>query len=361
MTYDVLVVGGGLIGMLTARNLQMEGYNVALVEKDKLGGAASGAAGGILSTLYPWQQSGEIQQLVAQGQASFPALVAGLKDETGIDAQLMQSGMLIIDAAEQQTALAWAKKNSTSIELLNRKELNQLEPNLDKKFSVALRLPTVRQVRPPLLISAVHQSLLNYGTDIFENTEATQLVLETSKVVGIKTKQETMFAEQVILCNGAWTQQLLDNTSNDLSTDIEPVRGQMLLFKPPQNVLSHIVVHDGFYLIPRQNRYLLCGSTVEYVGFSRSTTQEAKDLLHSQACKVCPELIDEGVLQHWSALRPGTARGVPYISAHPQIEALYINAGHFRYGIVMSIPSAKIVSDLIINRANASQISAYAW
>jgi len=360
MAYDILVVGGGLIGMLTARNLQMEGYNVALVEKNKLGGAASWAAGGILSKLYPWQQSDEMQQLVTQGQASFPALVEVLKNETGIDAQLLQSGMLIIDVAEQQTALAWAKKNSTPIELLDRKELNQLEPNLDKKFSAALRLPTVMQVRPPLLIKAVHQSLLKHGVDIFEDAEVTQLVLETSKVVGVKTKQETMFAEQVILCNGAWTQQLLTRTS-DLKTDIEPVRGQMLLFKPPQNVLSHIIIHNGFYLIPRQDQFLLCGSTLEYVGFSRSTTQEAKELLHLHACKICPALKEVEVLQHWSALRPGTARGVPYISAHPQIEALYINAGHFRYGIVTSIPSAKIASDLIANKANASQISTYAW
>ena len=105
LAYDAIVIGGGLIGMLTARNLQIAGFDVALIEKSKLGGESSWAAGGILSKLHPWQQSDAVQKLIAQGQSAFPALVAELKDETGIDSQLLHSGMLIVDVDEQQAAL----------------------------------------------------------------------------------------------------------------------------------------------------------------------------------------------------------------------------------------------------------------
>ena len=360
LAYDAIVIGGGLIGMLTARNLQIAGFDVALIEKSKLGGESSWAAGGILSKLHPWQQSDAVQKLIAQGQSAFPALVAELKDETGIDSQLLHSGMLIVDVDEQQAALNWSDKNNTKIESVDQDAIDRLEPNLNKNINLALHIPSVMQVRVPLLIEAVRKSLRKHGVRIYEGVEVNGLAQKSGKAVGVETKQKKMFAEHIIMCSGAWTQQLLKNTGG-FATDIEPVRGQMLLFKIKQNLLSHIIVKNEHYLIPRKDRYLLCGSTLEYVGFDKATTSQAKDFLHSQAYTLCPQLKDEEIIQHWSGLRPGTTREVPYICAHPELEGLYINAGHFRYGIVMSIPSAKIATDLVANRVSRSQKSAYTW
>ena len=100
---------------------------------------------------------------------------------------------------------------------------------------------------------------------------------------------------------------------------------------------------------------------MEYVGFDRATTQNAKRMLSLKARQLYPKLQDKEIVKHWSALRPGTNRELPYMCAHPEIDGLFINAGHFRYGIVMSVPAAKITSDLITNKAITSQISAYAW
>jgi len=339
MSHDILVIGGGLIGMLTARYLQIEGFNVALVEKNRLGGESSWAAGGILSKLYPWQQSDEMQKLIAQGQSSFSALVAELKDETGIDSQLLHSGMIIVDIDDKQSALDWSQKNKTIIELVDRNAIDQLEPNLEKSINFALHVPSVMQVRPPLLIKAVQQSLLKRGVEIYEETEVSKLIVKSGKITGVETNQEQMYADHVVICTGAWTQRLLKDSSN-LATDIEPVRGQMLLFKTKQNLLSHIIVNDGHYVIPRQDQYILCGSTVEYVGFNKTTTSEAKNSLSSRTYQLCPALRYEKIIQHWSALRPGTTREMPYICVHPEYENLFINAGHFRYGIILSIPTA---------------------
>ena len=358
--YDVLVVGGGLIGMLTARYLKAEGLNVALVEKNQVGAESSWAAGGILSKLYPWQQSLAMQQLIEHGQESFPTLVKELFEETGIDSQLLHSGMIILDTEEQQVALEWSQKNQIQIQVIERKEIDQLEPKLSNKVDSALYIPTTMQVRPPELIKAIKQSLVKNGVHIFEGISANKLLLESKKVVGIETTSKSMFADQVVVCNGAWAQQFLNQISKHM-TDIEPVRGQMLLFQIKQNLLSSIIVNDGFYLIPRIDQYILCGSTVEHVGFSNTTTLEAHELLSHQAYDLCPALKNEIVVKHWSALRPGTARELPYVCAHPSYEGLYINAGHFRYGIVMSIPTAKMATELIVKKDTASQISAYAW
>ncbi len=358
--YDVLVIGGGVIGMLTARNLRIAGLTVALLEKHQLGGEASWAAAGILSKLYPWQQTASVQRLIAQGQMLFPALVAELKDETGTDAQLLRCGMLIIDVDETPAALAWARNNKVQIELIDGHHLKQLEPHLDQGIHLALHAPSVMQVRPPLLIKAIRQSLRQRGVRIFEGTTVHKLILKSGKVAGVVTDQMTMFAEHNVICSGAWTQRLLQNISDD-ATDVEPVRGQMLLFKPERNLLTHIIVKDGLYLVPRKDQYILCGSTLEHVGFSKATTATAQRLLSAQARRLCPALSGQDPVRHWSALRPGTTRRLPYVCAHPEYAGLYINAGHFRYGIVMSAPTAKLMADFITNKISAAQISAYAW
>ena len=359
MSHDVLVIGGGIIGMLTARYLQIEGFNVTLVEKNQMGGEASWAAGGILSKLYPWQKNQAMQRLVAEGQQAFPKLVKNLLDETGIDAQLLHSGMLIADVDEKQAALNWAKDNNCKIEFIDRKGIDLLEPNLEKSIEEALYLPSIMQVRPPELIKAVKQSLLLNGVRILEGITAKKLILQSKKITGVETNSETMFADHVVICNGAWAQQLLEQFSPAL-TDIQPIRGQMLLFKASQTLLTHIIVKDGIYLIPRKDQFVLCGSTIEHAGFNKEITQEAKDLLSKQAFALYPSLKVEALVNHWSALRPGTARDVPFVCEHPEYEGLYINAGHYRYGIVTSIPTAKMASELVANKVNPSQISAYA-
>ena len=360
MLYDVVVVGGGLIGMITARTLRIAGLYVALLEKNRLGKESSWAAGGILSKLYPWQQSEAVRALIGAGQSAFPAFVAELHEETGVDPELLQSGMLVTDLEEQDTALAWARQHDTRIERVDRNILDELEPNLAKTIEAALYVPSVMQVRPRLVIEAVRNSLGLHGVQIFEGITVTGLLSRSGKVTGVETSRDNVHAGQVVVCNGAWAQQLLQ-TLSDSSTDIVPVRGQMLLFKTRQFLLSHILVQAEHYVIPRKDPYILCGSTLEYAGFDPGVTPDAKDSLRAQALRLCPRLSEEELVDHWAGLRPGTAREVPYICAHPEYENLYINAGHFRYGIIMSLPSAEIACDLVTGKTDASQMSAYGW
>ena len=159
------------------------------------------------------------------------------------------------------------------------------------------------------------------------------------------------------MCGGAWTKYV---SQRNMQIDVEPVRGQMLLFKPNKKLLSHIILKEKAYLIPRKDGHVLCGSTLEHVGFENHVTEQARQDLTSFAYKLLPELAEHPIKRQWSALRPGTKREAPYICKHPKINGLYINSGHYRYGIVMSIASARIITDLILNSLNESQIAAFA-
>ncbi len=359
--FDVLIVGGGIIGMLTARSLQSEGLSVAIVEKGKLGGAATWAAGGILSPLNPWQKNSATQSLIKEGRQNFPALIHELKQETAIDSELLQSGMLVLDLDEKQQALNWAKHNNEALEVLTAQSLLEHEANISTKFDEALYLPNITQVRPPKLISALQQSLLQRKVKICENTFVENFLIEDNTVKGLATRNEKLYAEKIIICSGAWTKSLIQaGTSIDPEIDIEPVRGQMLLYKLPEKILSHIILKEKSYLIPRQDGHILCGSTVEHVGFENDVTQEARQSLQTTAHELMPTLEKLEPIKQWSALRPGTQRDTPYICKHPVIEGLYLNSGHYRYGIIMSIASARIMTKLVSDSLNPSQITAFA-
>lgn len=358
---DALIVGGGIIGMLTARNLQNEGLKVAIIDKGKLGGAATWASGGILSPLNPWQQNTASQSLIDEGRQLFPALANELKNETAIDPELIQSGMLVLDMDEKQQALDWAKDKNEIVEVLTAQALLQREAKVSSKFSEALYIPNITQIRPPKLIAALQQSLLQKEVKIYQNTSAKEFLIEKNTVQGVVTQTKNLYAKKIIVCSGAWTKRLIQQEASiDPEIDIEPIRGQMLLYKLPKKILSHIVLKQKSYVIPRQDGHILCGSTVEHAGFNNEITEQALKSLQAIAHELVPALEKHQPIKQWSALRPGTQRETPYICKHPNIDGLYINSGHFRYGVVMSIASARIMTKLVSNSLSPSQIEAFA-
>lgn len=354
--FDVLVVGGGIIGMLTARNLINEGLQVALIEKDQLGGKASWAAGGILSPLNPWHLNATAQLLIDEGRNNFPALADELKQETAIDVELIQSGMLVLDTHEKKQALEWAKEKNERVEVLSHGDLLAYEPLLSKENKQALYIPGIQQVRPPRLIAALKKYLLEKNITIYENAYIDKILIEAKKAIGITTKTNKFFADKTIICNGAWANSLF---LIDSKVDIQPVRGQMLLYKPPEKMLTRIILKEKSYLIPRQDGHILCGSTIEHVGFENEVTQAARLSLQKFAKQLVPALAEHAPIKQWSALRPGSKRVVPYICEHPSISGLYLNSGHYRYGITMGIASARVMSGLITKSLNASQIAVF--
>jgi glycine oxidase len=121
----------------------------------------------------------------------------------------------------------------------------------------------------------------------------------------------------------------------------------MLLFKTEPGVIRRIVLEENRYVIPRRDGHVLFGSTLEEVGFDKSTTESARNELHALAIKRFPALENYPVVKHWAGLRPGSPSGIPYIATHPSLEGLYINAGHFRNGVVLGPASARLMTNIV--------------
>jgi glycine oxidase len=344
---DHIVVGGGIIGLLTAHYLAETGAKVTLLERGVIGHESSWAGGGILSPLYPWRYPDAVNRLARWSQQHYPDLMATIHQNTGIDPEWIQSGLLILDAEETPDALEWAEIYDGNVSVVDADAIHALEPAVNAKGN-GLWLPEVAQVRNPRLMRALKRHLLAQGVTIVENTEVSHLLVKHEHITGVRTLYSELAADNVIIACGAWSAALVKELGRGL--DIVPVRGQMLLFKTPPGTLKRIVLSQGHYAIPRLDGRVLVGSTMEEVGFDKTVTDEAREDLVAVAHSLVPALAQAELETHWAGLRPGSPSGIPFIGHHPSVEGLYINAGHHRNGVVMAPASARLLADIVLGR-----------
>ena len=348
----VIVVGGGIVGCLTALALRDKGCRVTIVERNVIAAQTSGesswAGAGILFPLLPWMYKDEVNQLAMAGAALYPALCERLTAATGIDPEYTVSGMQIKLPFDEAAAIDWCEKYQISMQLAK---------------GVALHLPTVAQVRPPNLLQALRAMLIQQNVTLLENTQLEPLkndgkIAREGIIDGWKAtihggsgdaKMMTLKSDAFVVTSGAWSFDLLKDTSAGL--DIKPMRGQILLFDtknlPATELPKQIIYQNGFYLVPRRDGLLLAGSTLEDVGFNTETTENMRQQLLEKAQKIMPSLKQASAIKHWCGLRPGTPDNLPTIAQHPSIKNLYLNTGHFRYGLTMAPASAARISELI--------------
>lgn len=345
-----VIVGGGVIGLLTARELLAGGLQVTLVDKADTGAEASWAGGGIVSPLYPWNYVPAISALASWAQSVYPDLIQMLRQETGIDPQLNPCGLLMLDPPEAEQALCWARQFGKNMQRVDADFVAQREPAATADFSDALWLPYVSNVRNPRLLQALKASLLRHPAfTLLDNNPVLAIEQTQQGSAAVVCAERRLIADQVVVCAGAWSASLLQQAGCDLP--IVPVRGQMLLFDSRPGLIHSIVLKDGKYLIPRLDGHILVGSTTEEVGFDKTTTDEARELLLSHAFDMVPVLRDVPVVKQWAGLRPGSPGGLPFIGRIPGWNNLHVNAGHYRNGLVLAPASARLMADLLLQRA----------
>jgi len=354
---DILVIGGGVIGLLSARELALAGARTTLIEMGHTGQQASWAGGGIISPLYPWRLPDAITALATWSQQHYPALATELLDVSGIDPEYDTNGLLVLDSEEQTQALAWGERHGWRIEPIDAVHLHQQEPELGVRPRQALHLPEIAQIRNPRFTKAIRRAIES-RIELREQEEVIELLVEDGRAIGVRTPKGEIRAERVLICAGAWTAKLLEQLGR--APEIEPVRGQMLLFHGQPGRIHHITLYREHYVIPRRDGRVLVGSTLEHAGFTRATTAEAKEALYRFAIELYPPLKRTPIEDHWSGLRPGSPSGVPYIGAYPGIAGLYFNAGHFRNGLVTGPASARLAADLLLERTPILDPTPYA-
>jgi len=355
----IVIVGAGIIGMLCARELLLAGKKVVIIDRQAIGRESSWAGAGILSPLYAWHYPEPVLRLAHWSQPRYPVLTKDLLCANSMDAEWIRSGLLILPPFDRETAVKWCEMYAITHEFLKTDRILEIQPGLQVgPGATALWLADVAQIRNPRLMAALQRDVSRLGAVLQADREITGFIIKSGRLRGLKTANGDIKTESCIVSAGAWTAEILKPTGLELP--IRPIRGQIVLLQARSGVLSRILLQDGHYAIPRSDGRILLGSTEEDVGFDKQVTTHARQSLQRWAEAQFPGLSRFPVEQHWAGLRPGTPNGVPIIGKHPNIEGLYICAGHFRNGLVTAPASARLMTDLVLGRSPIFDPSPYA-
>lgn len=357
---ECIIVGGGVIGLLTARALHKKGADVLVLERGELGGESSWAGGGIISPLYPWRYANAVNHLAQRSKQIYPQLIDELRDESGIDSELLQSGLfaqLDDDIDTVQAVQEWGRNWSVDMTYISDAPgVRTIEPEAGVGVNRGIWMPDIMQVRNPKLVQALKGSFDALGIAYKTHCQVKEIITEKNCVKGVCTQSETLFADTVIIASGAWTSQFVPAGT----VAVAPVKGQMIMYRGRPGQLKRMVLSAGHYVIPRKDGHILVGSTLEKNSFDKTISAEALAELQQAAIELIPMLATLPVERQWAGLRPGTENGIPYICEHDVVRNLYIHAGHYRNGIVLGAASAELMAAMISGEDSGIDYAPYA-
>ena len=355
---DVVVVGGGAIGLSVAWETARRGAGVTVVEQGRVGREASWAGAGFFP---PGNLSGAatpIAQLRASSHSVWSDWTARLRELTGIDNGYRVCGGVIVsfDDPLDGEVEQW-QAEGVAIERLTSESAREVEPALTADIRDAYHLPQLAQARNPRHLKAMRSACELAGVRFLEGCPVTGWDWAERGIIAARTAQGRIDGDQFVIAAGAWSSMLLAEAG--LPVTIEPVRGQIALLQLPRPLFRHVIEVGPRYLVPRPDGRVLIGSTEERVGFVKQNTVTGVTGLLEFATSLVPELADADVERCWSGLRPCPTRELPLIGRLPEAENTIVATGHFRSGLQMSPGTGVLVSELLTGEATSIDLTPF--
>lgn len=367
MNSEVLIIGGGAIGLAIARELDRKGIGrITIIDRGRVGREASLAAAGMLAPQAETDRADDFFHLCDESNRLYPEFAEQLLEETGVDIELDRSGTLYLaftenDVKEIRRRFDWQRAAGLPVEHLTAPELRRAEPFISPDVREGLFFPNDHQIENRRLLTALEKYAELHRIRIVENTKVTALSVKNGRITGAETAAGQKFsADRVIVAAGAWTS--LIKTGEDLLArlQIKPIRGQMMSFQTAKRLFSRVIYSPRGYIVPRRLGRILAGATAEDVGFDKDVTRSGIDFIRRNALEIAPNLSNLEPTEQWAGLRPfGALDGLPVLGAVPEVEHLFIAAAHYRNGILLTPLTAKILADKIAENLNSKYLDIF--
>ncbi|WP_026101015.1 glycine oxidase ThiO [Synechococcus sp. PCC 7336] len=343
--WDVLVVGGGAIGMAIAFELALAGRQVAIADRDRFGRQASWAAAGMLAPRAEALPLGPMLDLCLHSLALYADWSAKLEQISGIDTGYWPCGILLPQA---QPPL-----NGPAPDWLTRDALDRRQPGLGDRICGATWLPQEGQVDNRQLVQSLRAALLQVGVTALAHAEVEDWIVEGDRVAAVQTPRGRLEADIFVAAAGAFSGQLLP-------LPVRPLKGQMLQVFDPKRRLQHILFGEGIYIVPRRDGRIAIGATMEEVGFEPGNTAGGIQQLLNDAIALFPPVAEMPLQAQWWGYRPATPDELPILGRGPQ-QNLYLATGHHRNGILLTPATAEAIAQLVLTGVSHRPLEPFSW
>lgn len=363
-TADIVIVGGGVIGLMIARSLRQRALDVVLVERSELGKEASYAAGGILGPQAEADRADEFFELACQSRNLYPTVASELFEETGLDIDLDTSGTLYLalteaDESEVAERFEWQTRAGLSVSRLTAAEARGLEPVIAAHVRTVLHFPGDIQVDNRRLLTALIEANHKLGVRVLTRTMVQSIQCEAGRIKGVVTSRGTISTPRIVLAAGAWTSMISAARNEPLPRiEIEPVRGQMVCLQTTPRALRHLLYSPRGYLVPRRDGRVLAGSTTEEVGFAKEVTAGGIAKILKQTLEIAPVLASAPVIDIWAGFRPRAEDHLPVLG-QSAVEGLFYATGHYRNGILLAPITARLIVEAITGNVTSPFLSRF--
>lgn len=354
---DVVIVGGGIIGSASAYMLALEGVRAQVVEQHRVGAHASGGSAGLLALHAEHMDAGYFERLGRAGRALYPAYAERLREETGIDVEFQQQGLItLIEPGEVAAARALADE-SPDLQWLDPAEMRELEPQLRYGWAGGLFAPGDGQVNTGRLTRALAEGAARRGARFQEGIAVTGLIEERGHVHGVRTTGGEIGARSVVIASGPWSG--LVGAAIGQPIPVYPVKGQLVWARTRPLALNRPIYAPGVYLAPKYELGIAIGSTEEHAGFDERPTLGGVAGLIAAAVDACPILADAELAQVWASVRPGSADGLPILGPVPDRPGLILATGHFRNGVLLSLITGQLAANWVLERPQPIDVTPF--
>jgi glycine oxidase len=347
---DVVVIGGGVIGLGVAWRAAQAGLRVTVLERGTPGGETSHVAAGMLAPISEASRAERgLLELGLRGAATYHDFVTELADASGRDPGYLPCGTLAVarDADEAEALereLEMRRGLGLEVERLLPSAARRVEPALAPTLRLALAVPGDHAIDPRRLTAALAQAVVRAGGALHSDTEVAEVVCEGDRVAGVVLASgERLPADRLVIAAGPWSGRLTGLPAF-ARVPIRPVKGQILRLHDPSGpgLVGHVLRLAGGYIVPRGDGRYVLGATMEERGFDQSVTAGAAFELLREATELVPGFSELEIDEFSAGLRPATPDGVPAIG--PGVLAgLHWATGHHRGGILLAPLTAELV------------------
>ena len=350
---DILIIGGGVVGLSIAIDLQLRGAKVTILSRD-FQQAASHAAAGMLAPTAEEITSVPMQELCLKSRWLYPEWVSKLEKLSGQEVGYWSCGILAPLYKQPHSV----DRQSSNKVWLDKQSIKFYQSGLGEEVIGGWWYPEDAQVDNRYLLKSLWQAALALGIEIKEGVSVEALQRKQGKITSIFTSIGELQADSYVLATGSWLSQLLP-------LPVRPVKGQMLSVRMPNQPhqplpLQRVLYGKNLYLVPRKDGRLIIGATVEEVGWTPNNTPKGIQNLLNKAIKLYPAIAEWQIEDFWWGFRPGTPDDLP-ILGHSPCDNLFLATGHYRNGILLAPVTASLIADLILEQKTDPLLAHFSW